>query len=150
MTKLVIMADTHGFHADLQVPDGDILIHAGDVGRAGTLEEIAAAHDWLCQLPHKYKILVAGNHDRAFETQPARARQIVSDLIYLQDEGCTIDGIRFYGSPWTPDFNEWAFNLPRGEALANKWSLIPQGTDVLITHGPPRGIGDAGGVPMGR
>jgi Icc-related predicted phosphoesterase len=50
--------------------------------------------------------------------------------------------VRFWGSPWQPEYLGWAFNLPRGEALAAKWALIPDGTDVLITHGPPRGIGD--------
>ncbi len=61
---------------------------------------------------------------------------------YLQDEACTIDGFRFYGSPWQPAYNDWAFNLPRGEALAERWSQIPAGLDVLVTHGPPAGFGD--------
>jgi Icc-related predicted phosphoesterase len=144
MLTLVTMADTHLFHADLTVPDGDVLIHAGDLCRAGSLAELEQARDFLRSLPHRYKIVVAGNHDRAFEDNPAEARALFADFIYLQDSGCTIDGIRFYGSPWTPEFNQWAFNLPRGEALAEKWALIPDDTDILITHGPPLGIGDEG------
>src|SRR5258708_1650152 len=110
MLTLVAMADTHGFHGDLVVPDGDILIHAGDMGRGGTLDELAVAHDFLGKLPHRHKIVVAGNHDRAFEDQPEKARKLFEDFIYLQDEAFTVEGVRIYGSPWTPDFNDWAFN----------------------------------------
>jgi Icc-related predicted phosphoesterase len=144
MLTLVTMADTHLFHADLTVPDGDVLIHAGDLCRAGRLAELALARDFLLALPHRYKIVVAGNHDRAFEDHPAEARALFTDFIYLQDAACTIEGIQIYGSPWTPAFNEWAFNLPRGAPLAEKWSRIPEQTDILITHGPPLGIGDEG------
>jgi len=148
MLKIVAMADTHMFHADLKVPDGDVLIHAGDMCRFGTLDELETARDFLASLPHSYKIIVAGNHDRAFEDQPAEARALFKDFTYLEDTACTIDGIRFYGSPWTPWLNDWAFNLPRGRALAERWALIPQNADVLITHGPPLFIGDnAGMVP---
>jgi hypothetical protein len=65
-----------------------------------------------------------------------------SDVICLCDSSASIEGVLFYGSPWQPEFNAWAFNLPRGDALKAKWDLIPVGTDVLITHGPPSGIGD--------
>lgn len=146
MLTLVAMADTHLYHNELVVPDGDVLIHAGDMCRMGSLAELTEAHDFLSALPHRYKIVVAGNHDRGFEDQPA-ARALFKDFIYLQDEGCTIEGVRFYGSPWTPAYNEWAFNLPRGAALAEKWALIPENTDILITHGPPLGIGDNSGFP---
>jgi hypothetical protein len=63
-------------------------------------------------------------------------------VIYLQDSEAVVEGVRFWGSPWQPEFHGWAFNLPRGEALAQKWALIPTGIDVLATHGPPYGIGD--------
>jgi len=150
MLTLVVMADTHMYHADLVVPDGDILIHAGDMCRYGKLEELEQVHAFLSALPHRHKIIVAGNHDRAFEDQPTQARQIFKDFIYLQDSARVIDGVRFYGSPWTPEFNGWAFNLPRGTLLAQQWALIPEDTDILITHGPPFGIGDAGGAGAGR
>ena len=61
---------------------------------------------------------------------------------YLQDEGCKIEGFHFWGSPWQPEFGRWAFNLPRGEKLREKWDEIPDNTDVLITHSPPYGIKD--------
>src|SRR5690606_27797878 len=75
----------------------------------------------------------------------------VPGLTYLRDAGVEIDGVRFWGSPWQPEFFDWAFNLPRGEALAARWALVPEDTDVLITHGPPRGILDrtVTGTPVG-
>jgi predicted phosphohydrolase len=141
--RLVAVADTHLFHDELTVPDGDVFIHAGDLCRAGTLDELDRAARWLHTLPHRFKIMVAGNHDRAFQIHPESARRLLGqDVIYLQDAGTVVEGVRFWGSPWQPAFNDWAFNLPRGRELAEKWALIPEGLDVLITHGPPRGIGD--------
>lgn len=141
--RIVAVADTHLFVEDLgQLPDGDLFIHAGDLCRGGTLEELAEAAAWLRGLPHPTKIVVAGNHDWSFVRDPAAARALLDGVTYLQDAGVTIEGLRFWGSPWQPAFNDWAFNLPRGPAIRAKWDLIPEGTDVLITHGPPAGIGD--------
>jgi hypothetical protein len=98
---------------------------------------------------HRHKIVVAGNHDWCFVREPQAAVDILGkEIVYLQDAEATIEGVRFWGSPWQPKFHEWAFNLPRGEALASKWALIPTGIDVLITHGPPLGIGDRAGDPV--
>ncbi|MBA2662569.1 MAG: metallophosphatase domain-containing protein [Bradymonadaceae bacterium] len=141
--RIVAVADTHTFEEDLQVPNGDVFIHAGDLLRAGTLEELILPARWLQSLPHRHKIVVAGNHDRCFERNAERAQAMLGDGIhYLQDSGVVIEGLRIWGSPWQPEFNDWAFNLPRGEALARKWALIPDDTDVLVTHGPPAGFGD--------
>jgi predicted phosphohydrolase len=113
----------------------------------GDLEELRRALDWMRALPHAHKVLVAGNHDFAFAEHAEEARALASDgFVYLEDSGTTIDGLTFWGSPWQPEFNDWAFNLPRGRALADKWALIPAGLDVLVTHGPPMGIGDRGPV----
>lgn len=147
--RLVAVADTHLFHDELAVPDGDVFVHAGDMCRGGDLDELRENAAWIAALPHRHKVIVAGNHDWAFAREPDVARQIVADAgaIYLEDADTTIDGVRFYGSPWQPAFHDWAFNLPRGAALAAVWSRIPQGIDVLVTHSPPNGIGDRG--PMG-
>jgi Icc-related predicted phosphoesterase len=142
--RIVAMADTHLFHRRLEVPDGDVLIHAGDLCRRGTVPELAEAVDWLRALPHRHKIIVAGNHDWPFALEPDRARALLGpDIVYLQDSGTSIAGVSFWGSPWQPAFCDWAFNLPRGAPLAARWALIPESVDVLITHGPPHGIGDA-------
>jgi predicted phosphohydrolase len=124
------------------VPDGDVFVHAGDLCRHGDLDELETAADWIAGLPHRHKIIVAGNHDWAFVHEPARARSLFATMTYLQDAELAIDGVRFWGSPWQPAFHDWAFNLPRGEPLAAVWRKIPPGIDVLITHGPPEGIGD--------
>jgi predicted phosphohydrolase len=140
--RIVAVADTHLFHGDLDVPDGDVFVHAGDICRGGDLDELRAAAEWMAGLPHRHKVIVAGNHDWAFVHEPAAARGLLGGMTYLQDAEVTLDGIRFYGSPWQPEFHQWAFNLPRGPQLAAVWSKIPPGIDVLITHGPPEGFGD--------
>jgi predicted phosphohydrolase len=125
------------------VPDGDLLVHAGDLCQTGDLDEVERAARWLRALPHRHKVVIAGNHDFAFAETPQRAREALGDgIVYLQDQAATVAGLRFYGSPWQPEFGGWAFNLKRGPAIAERWALIPEGLDVLITHGPPRGHGD--------
>jgi Icc-related predicted phosphoesterase len=144
--RVVAVADTHLFTEDLVVPAGDLFVHAGDMCRGGTLDELERATAWIRSLPHRHKVIVAGNHDRAFETDADAARALVADFTYLQDTEVTIEGLRIYGSPWQPAYNDWAFNLPRGASLAKVWSCIPHGLDILVTHGPPAGIGDRSGM----
>jgi Icc-related predicted phosphoesterase len=146
--RIVAVADTHLYTSDFAVPAGDVLVHAGDMCRAGTLEELAEAAKWLRSLPHRHKVIVAGNHDCVLEDQADVARELLAGFTYLEDSEVTIKGVRFYGSPWQPAYNDWAFNLPRGEPLAAKWRRIPTGIDVLVTHGPPEGIGDLGDMGM--
>lgn len=142
--RIVAVADTHGYEVDLgALPEGDVLVHAGDLCRRGTLQELATVADWLRALPHRHKIVVAGNHDFCFQGQAAAAVAMLGDeCIYLRDSGVALEGVRFWGSPWQPRFFDWAFNLDRGPELAEVWARIPNTTDVLITHGPPRGYGD--------
>jgi len=145
--RIVAVADTHLFHDELVVPDGDVFVHAGDLCRGGSVDELREALAWIRALPHAHKVVVAGNHDFAFVEHASDARALVADLVYLEDSGATVAGLSFWGSPWQPAYNDWAFNLPRGRALAEKWALIPERVDVLVTHGPPFGIGDRGPVP---
>lgn len=146
--RLVAVADTHLYHRELVVPEGDVFVHAGDLCRAGDLDELRTCVAWIGELPHPTKIVIAGNHDACFEstTDGAAARALLDDhgILYLEDSLATVDGVTFWGSPWQPAFNDWAFNLPRGAPLAAKWALIPPRIDVLVTHGPPAGIGDRG------
>ena len=140
--RLVLISDTHQRHDQLVVPDGDVLVHAGDFSTRGGEEEVARFAAWLRALPHRHKVVIAGNHDFLFERDPARARALLAGATYLEDSGVTIEGVRFWGSPWQPRFFDWAFNLDRGAPLKAKWDLIPAGIDVLIVHGPPRGVLD--------
>jgi len=150
--RIVALADTHTFEADLApLPRGDVLVHAGDIGRAGTAEELRPSLQWLLAQPFEHIIVVPGNHDRLFEDDPAQARALVAEIAaerrhrsvhVLIDQGVVLAGLQWWGSPWQPAYNDWAFNLPRGESLAARWALIPASTDVLVTHGPPYGYGD--------
>jgi Icc-related predicted phosphoesterase len=141
--KIVCISDTHNCNERINVPDGDILIHSGDATTVGNVKQIVEFNDWFANLPHKHKIFIAGNHDWLFETDNRFARTLLDDSItYLQDSSVEIEGLKIYGSPWQPRFFDWAFNLNRGAELAEKWKLIPEATDILITHGPPHGILD--------
>lgn len=135
--KIVAFSDTHMHHRNLSMPDGDMLIFAGDMCKVGRLDEIDDFNDYLSSLPHPHKIVIAGNHDWAFAREPQAARQLLNAAIYLQDSAVEIAGMKIHGSPWQPAFSDWAFNLPRGEALRQKWELIPDDCDILVTHGPP-------------
>lgn len=140
--RIVCISDTHSMHRQVSVPEGDLLIHAGDCLGVGTLEELADLNDWFGDLPHRHKLLIAGNHDWCLQDEPADAEALITNAIYLRDRSTTIGGLKFWGSPWTPVFFDWAFSLDRGQSLAERWRLMPEDTDVLITHGPPLGILD--------
>jgi Icc-related predicted phosphoesterase len=150
--KLVCMSDTHGKHRQLQVPEGDILIHAGDIclafGGSGKqlLNQILDFDAWLGTLPHKHKIVIAGNHDFPFLAGKREAQCLLSNAVYLQDSGITIEGLNIWGSPWQPWHHDFAFNLR--EEIAEKWALIPEDTHVLVTHSPPFNVCD-GPRPIG-
>lgn len=139
--KIVAISDTHNLHWKMKIPEADILVHAGDISMEGKLADVRDFNEFLGQLPHRHKIVICGNHDFCFE-RDSRARELITNAVYLQDEAIEVEGVKFYGSPWQPWFFDWAFNLPRGKALADKWAMIPPDTDVLITHGPPLGVGD--------
>jgi Icc-related predicted phosphoesterase len=139
--RIVCVSDTHGRHRLTDVPDGDVLVHGGDLTAHGSLKDVEEFDRWLGTLPHKHKVVICGNHDWCFRDKPAEARARITNATYLEDSGCEIAGLKFYGSPWTPLFFDWAFMLSESE-LAAKWALIPSGLDVLITHGPPHGVLD--------
>ena len=145
--RIVAISDVHGRYERLALPEGDVLVHAGDITGVGSLESLAQAARWLGQQPFNHRVSIAGNHDWCFERSYERdsARRIMREhgVTYLEDEAVTLDGVKFYGSPWQPEFYNWAFNLPRGgKALKARWAAIPDDTNVLVTHGPPKGIGD--------
>lgn len=146
--RIVAISDTHSRHHRLSLPDGDILIHAGDATMVGDLREVIEFNRWLGTLPHPVKLFCAGNHDLLFETDPSFARSLITNATYLQDELVEVMGLRIYAAPWQPRFCDWAFNVDRGAALRAKWDLIPSLLDVLITHGPPMGILDLN--PLGE
>lgn len=143
MTKICIISDTHGMHLGLSLPDADILVHCGDFSSHGTYMDALKFVNWLGAQPHKHKVFIAGNHDLYFEQgNPSDIDMFIKtmppDVHYLQDSGIVLEGLKFWGSPVQPRFFNWAFNRGRGAEIKKHWDLIPEGIDVLLTHGPAR------------
>jgi len=144
--RICCIADMHGNLPD--VPPCDLLLLGGDLGPKRS-RDVAAARFWLDTtfrawletLPRTTAVVgVAGNHDFVFEKgHPKFDRPL--PWTYLQDSATTVDGLSIWGTPWQPTFYNWAFNLDE-PVLAAKWDLVPDGTDVLLLHGPPFGYGD--------
>lgn len=128
------------------LPEADVLVHAGDLTYSGTPKEISKELKILKEKAKNYKriIVICGNHDWLGEEIPHLMKQLCDDngITYLCDSYIEVDDKIFYGSPYQPEFCDWAFNLPRGSELAAKWALMPDKVDILITHGPPKGILD--------
>ena len=151
---LSIVSDTHNKHKHVtgDLPGGDLLIHAGDLSSMGYEHEIREFASWYNKLDdYGHKVFIAGNHDWGFQNNTEKIKGILTEykhIEYIQDELITIqdgDGpeVKIWGSPWQPEFYNWAFNLPRnGESLKAKWDLIPTDIDILITHGPAWGYVD--------
>lgn len=139
--RVVFTSDTHEQHYKLAVPDGDVFVHAGDFTMTGGRVWVESFNTWLGTLPHKHKIVIAGNHDRSFDIDPMNAlaygQERLPNATYLLNTGIEIDGVKFWGSPYTPFFSSdyWKFHYDRAEGEA-MWAKIPEGLDVLITHGP--------------
>jgi Icc-related predicted phosphoesterase len=145
--RVVATSDTHGHHRAHPIPDGDVFVHAGDITRAGEIETIIDFADWLSILPHRYKIIVPGNHDFCFDISHARYNHFAERVVeavgahYLIDASRMIDGKKFYGSPWVPNLERWAF----WDRNRDRFIDAPRDIDVLVTHGPPRGVRDGSG-----
>lgn len=143
--KICAIADTHDNHRQIKIPECDVLIVAGDFTchRSPVLANYVDFNDWLGEIPLSItrKLVVAGNHDTLFEKNPSLARSVLTNCTYLEDSGTSIEGINFWGSPWTPFFNSWVFMKP-DEMLEQYWHRMPDETNVLITHGPSFGVLD--------
>lgn len=151
---ITAISDTHNKLDKVIIPECDVLVHAGDATMMGTERELRLFNSHVKALKDNGTVgkivMIAGNHDWGFQHYPMLVRDWIPDVdYYLQDSGCEIDGVKFYGSPFQPWFCDWAFNLPRkGKELKRKWDLIPENIDVLLTHGPPKMILDY--VPRGE
>lgn len=144
--RLVLIADTEGNHRGIEIPEGDVLVHAGDIigygnGMLAQTEEYKDFLAWLNELPHQHKIFIGGNHDHLLEGIKADELVVSDGTHYLHNSAIEIDGVKFWGSPNTVSF----FGMPFEEtedALEEIYKEIPDDTDVLITHVPPYGILD--------
>lgn len=138
--RIVAISDVHGKYKSVTLPDGDLLVVAGDCLSRGTITELVDFNEWLGTLPHKHKIVIAGNHDETLQhmTSPSK---FITNASYLRDQEIVIEGKRIYGTPWTPTYGHWAF-MASEAVLSNHFLKIPSGLDLLITHGPPHTILD--------
>lgn len=141
--KLCIISDTHSKHAVMkhEIPECDVLIHAGDFTGWESDKEWGHFVSWFLEQHGTHKLLIQGNHDKLNYVPTGRYHD--TELVLLHDTAIVIRGLKFYGSPWTPEFFNWHWMLPRnGDEIAKKWAAIPDDTDVLITHGPAFGTLD--------
>ena len=152
MIRLVIISDTHGKHSQIKhalgdIPEGDILIHAGDISNVGEEYDVRRFLSWFYEQSHHTKIFIAGNHDFLFENEKLMSTEMIeefqkkSDIRYLEDTSTEVEGLNFWGSPVTPPFFNWAF-MRKDVKIVKHWEYIADDTDVLITHGPPKDILD--------
>ena len=176
--RIVCISDTHGKQG-VFIPDGDVVIHAGDFSSVGAIQELRGFRSMIDSLSHGQKLVIAGNHYISLHTEffarsgsnfqrnlfkgkgfdpiahSLECRGVITtsswpNYSYLEDSSCELinpvdsspTDITVYGSPWQPEFCDWAYNLPKGPLLKEKWDMIPDTTDVLITHGPPIGVMD--------
>ena len=145
--KIIAISDTHLWDMpEHLMPEGDVLVHAGDATYRGTVEEVQQFRDDLIKHVTRYKHIVfaPGNHDWGFEKDEEKFRMLFAEydnIHILINQEVVIDGIKFWGSPVCPPFGRWAFYRD-DKGRKELWESIPKDTDVLITHGPPHGILD--------
>ena len=147
--RILHLSDTHGFHNSFpkrRFENIDVILHSGDCSNSLDVRsnepEVRDFLEWYSSVPVKHKIFVAGNHDTSIERKKVTPGDFSKNgIIYLQNSSTTIEDIKFWGSPITPTFGNWSFMKAR-EKTHEVWKLIPGDTDVLILHGPPKGVRD--------
>lgn len=144
--KIVCISDSHNKHDDIMIPSCDILISAGDYSSRGLPQEVRNFHQWLNNQDAKHIISVQGNHELWVENNFNDAKLIATEVcpnIHFIDEGLVqVESLNIWCSAVTPWFCNWAWNRQRGDEIRRHWDLIPDNTDIIITHGPPYGYGD--------
>jgi|SRR5208337_969435 len=150
--RLALISDTHAKTIpDHQMPDCDVLVHAGDVTNNGKINQLRLMMEWFQHLANKYRhiVFIGGNHDFILEdfmkenVEYAIHERLCAlpNIHYLRDSGVTIDGKYFYGTPWVI-CGDWAFSEMDHAKRREKFARIPMYTNVLITHGPSYSILD--------
>lgn len=139
--RIVCISDTHELHRELELPPGDLLIHAGDFTFWGkSRRAIVDFNDWLGTQPHRHKVVVPGNHEYMLEADPSVAR-LVTNATLLSNKAVELDGVQIWGSPLTPSYGG-AFGRSNAPDRIRVYNSIPADTDILVTHGPPYGVLD--------
>lgn len=144
--KITVISDLHG-HYPKDLPGGDLLIIAGDLTASDRSSQYLVWREWLQKQDYKKKVFIAGNHDGCIESGHFYFSPEWIGAEYLFDSGTEFEGLKVWGSPWSSQFpginpHCCAFTRPFMEPLKDRWDLIPDDTDILITHTPPYGILD--------
>lgn len=165
--NIVCISDTHSRHKHLtsnaafpnKLPDGDLLIHAGDLTGVGAKSEVESVIDWMLKQAPRFTygiVFIAGNHDRSFDpkfnsddkerkAKPIWLSNLLSNLEssttgihYLENSSVMLGGLTIWGSPYSPWFHgdRWAFNAHRGPDIEAIWKDVPTDADVVVTHSP--------------
>ena len=145
MARVVFVSDIHGNLPE--IPSCDLLLIAGDLVPHFSFSVINSQKywlegtfsRWLNSIPAKEVVGIAGNHDFIFQECPEKVPKL--RWHYLCDEMVEVSGLKVYGTPWQLTFFDWAYNLDES-GLSDKFSKIPAGIDILVSHSPPFGIGD--------
>jgi Icc-related predicted phosphoesterase len=156
--KLVFISDTHGYLRERDIPEGDVLVHCGDACSSGQRFEFINFCEQMEKIAKRFRLTLytPGNHDRFVEVEQRDARREFDSnfdnfplMQMLIHESFEFEGIKFFGSPYTPEFYNWAFMYPRDKGK-EIWANVPDDTDVLFTHGMPHGVLDRVGRLIGK
>ena len=145
MRQLTFISDTHTLHNQIpaeQLPGGDILVHTGDWTNNGNMTQCLEFFNWFeKQTQYTHRVFIAGNHELFAEQNPSLFRSLIpSNCTYLEDSGIEFEGLKFWGTPVTLQFCNWAFNRSTTE-LHKHFNYIPDDTNVILTHGGPVRLG---------
>lgn len=143
--KICLLSDTHNKHweIDQDIPKYvDLIIHAGDFSSHGTDDEVDDFVDWFANFPARHKVFICGNHEIEVEKDRMMLLECIkgTGIHYLEHSSCVVEGFKIWGSPATPRFFDWAWNYD--DEIADVWKKIPDGTDIVVTHGPMYKAGD--------
>lgn len=138
------VSDIHGYFPKLE--GGDLLLIAGDLTARDEPHEFEGFKEWLKKQKYTKKVLIAGNHDN-FLAHIAKPAEYFEEAVYLCDSGTEFEGLKIWGTPWTKNFHGQnplckAFGYDLSTQMLEKFDLIPEDIDILITHSPPQGILD--------
>lgn len=162
--KICALSDLHGYLPSLNLPEADVYTISGDIVPLNIQGRVLSSISWYLleflpwaeKLPCECVILIAGNHDFFFQRinrftdsffpggSELLTYQKTSKVVYLEDEEFVYKGVHFYGTPWIPDLQNWAF-YKNSSGLKEVFGKIPEGIDILLTHTPPK-VGRAGKV----
>ena len=171
--RITHISDTHNKHKQLngKLLGGDILIHSGDISSLGRKHEIGEFLKWFSKQEYRYKVFIVGNHDTSFDSEVLLRNKLKhfegsrewdtecvdgkpqwlvdmlnyldTNVFYLENSSVEIEGIKIWGSPYSPTFGYgWGFNKDRGYDINEVWNTIPMDTDIVITHSPIYGYND--------